>query len=191
MTLVSTLAQYLAGEFDNRDQAIETPVWFVHLRLWHRPVNLFGEDSRTIFAEQANVLKLDQPYRQRLLRLQQQQDGLSIQYYKFHDANRVKGAGQNPALLESLTESDVELLPGCFLEVTAQDDQTGKRFIATSLPGSRCRFTLEGTPIQVALGFESTIDQFWSYDKGVDPETEQPIWGAIMGAYKFRKRHPF
>jgi hypothetical protein len=191
MTLVSTLAQYLAGEFDNRDQAIETPVWFVHLRLWHRPVYLFGEDSPTLFAEQANMLQLDQPYRQRLLRLQQQQDSLTVQYYKFHDPSRVKGAGQDPTLLESLTENDVELLPGCFLQVTSQSDPTGTHFRATPLPGSRCRFTLQGSQIQVALGFEATIDQFWSHDKGIDPETEQPIWGAIMGAYEFRKRQSF
>jgi len=41
------LGEYLAGEFDNRE----------HLRLWQRPVNLFTEDSITLFAEQASVIK--------------------------------------------------------------------------------------------------------------------------------------
>jgi len=61
-----TLAQYLTGEFDNREQAIAEPVWYAHLKLWHCPVPLFTKDSITLFAEQANVLTLDQPYRQRL-----------------------------------------------------------------------------------------------------------------------------
>jgi hypothetical protein len=33
-----TLAQWLAGEFENRSQALDQPAWFVHLRLWHRHV---------------------------------------------------------------------------------------------------------------------------------------------------------
>lgn len=33
-----TLAQWLAGEFENRSQALDQPAWFVHLRLWHRPL---------------------------------------------------------------------------------------------------------------------------------------------------------
>ena len=42
--------------------------------MWQRPVPLFREDSLTLFAEQANVINLDQPYRQRLIRLMQTDD---------------------------------------------------------------------------------------------------------------------
>ena len=45
------LARYMAGEFDNREQAIADPAWYVHLHLWQRPVPLFLEDSFTLFAE--------------------------------------------------------------------------------------------------------------------------------------------
>ncbi len=60
---ISTLATYLVGEFDNK------PAWYVHLRLWHRRVNLFSEDSIALFAEQASVVNINQPYRPRILRL--------------------------------------------------------------------------------------------------------------------------
>lgn len=88
------LARYLAGEFDNQEQAIAEPAWFVHLRLWQRPVLLFAEDSLTLFAEQANVLGLDRPYRQRLMRLQEGGNSdalLQVQYYmpKHPDLYRV------------------------------------------------------------------------------------------------------
>lgn len=63
------LGEYLAGKFDNREQALADPAWFVHLQLWQRPVNLFTEDSITLFAEQANIVNLDRPYRQRIMRL--------------------------------------------------------------------------------------------------------------------------
>lgn len=95
-----TLAHYLAGEFDNREQAIADPVWYVHLRLWQRPVPLFTEDSLTLFAEQANILQPEQPYRQRLLRLKPtdtSQDALQVQYYAFKNPNAFKGAGRRPS----------------------------------------------------------------------------------------------
>lgn len=60
---ITALANYLTGEFDNKSQALEQPVWYVHLKLWIRPVPIFTEDSITLFAEQANIIKLDQPYR--------------------------------------------------------------------------------------------------------------------------------
>jgi hypothetical protein len=38
------------------------------------------------------------------------------------------------------------------------------------------------------LGFEASETQFLSYDRGVDPETGQSLWGAMMGPYRHRKR---
>lgn len=194
--LLSTLADYLAGEFDNREQALAAPVWFVHLRLWHRPVPLFTADSLTLFAEQANVLTLDQPYRQRLLRLQpvaeDSQAALQVQYYAFKDPTLVKGAGQNPQVLQTLTTDAIDLLPGCVLQVT-QQQQTDNRFqfIASPPPDTRCYFTYEQQIRQVALGFEVTPETFLSYDKGIDPDTGKALWGALMGPYQFTKRQAY
>ncbi|MER3436076.1 MAG: chorismate mutase [Leptolyngbya sp. ERB_1_1] len=186
MKVLQTLAEYMAGEFDNQAQARESPTWFVHLRLWQRPIKLFGEDL-AIFAEQSNVLKLEQPYRQRLLRLQESEEGLKVQYYQFKDPNRVKGAGQQPQLLDRITDDAIELLPSCTLQVTAKSIAQGFHFIAISPPDTQCKFSLQGSTIQVSLGFEAMPDSFLSYDKGIDPETQQPIWGALMGAYEFQK----
>jgi hypothetical protein len=40
---LTALAEYLAGEFDNSSQAIADPAWYVHLRMWQRPVSLFSK----------------------------------------------------------------------------------------------------------------------------------------------------
>jgi len=183
--MLQTLAEYLIGEFDNQAQARESPTWFVHLRLWQRSIQLF--EDPTIFAEQSNVLKLDQPYRQRLLRLQETEDGLKVQYYQFKDPSLVKGAGQRPELLDRFTQEDIELLPGCTLNVAVKSIAQGYHFVASPPSDSRCVFSLQGSTIQVALGFEAMSERFLSYDKGIDPETQQPIWGALMGAYEFQK----
>ncbi|MBX9254319.1 chromophore lyase CpcT/CpeT [Desmonostoc muscorum CCALA 125] len=189
------LGEYLAGEFDNREQAIGEPIWYVHLRLWQRPVNLFAEDSITLFAEQANIIKLDQPYRQRIMRLRQRSDShapLEVQYYMLKNPEALRGAGDNSALLNTLSPNQLDLLPGCILAVT-HETLGGDRykFTATPLPETRCTFTYLGNTIQVSLGFEATAAEFHSYDKGINPATGQATWGAIMGPYRYTKRNQY
>ncbi|GAB4327267.1 MAG: chromophore lyase CpcT/CpeT [Leptolyngbyaceae cyanobacterium] len=196
-----TLAHYLAGEFDNREQAIAEPAWFVHLRLWHRPLSLFSDDSLTLFAEQASVVNLDHPYRQRLLRLQVSStdpEALQVQYYSFKDPEAVAGAGQKPELLKTITLEQIELLPGCILKVISQNQventpgSTGSyRFIASPLPDTQCSFIYQGETRYVSLGFEVSATEFLSYDKGIDLATGKALWGAILGPYRYTKRENY
>lgn len=186
------LANYIAGEFDNREQAIAEPAWYVHLRLWQIPVPLFTEDSLTFFAEQANIVNLGQPYRPRLMRLQERRDpdaSLQVQYYMPKDPAAVGGAGRNPALLKTLKPEQFELLPGCLLIVTQRQLAPNRYHFSAALPlDARCCFTYRGNTQQVSLGFEATQEEFLSYDKGIDPTTGKAKWGAILGPYCFRKR---
>ncbi|PZV16671.1 MAG: chorismate mutase [Leptolyngbya sp.] len=185
------LASYLTGEFENSKQAAAEPVWYVHLRLWQRPMALFGEDSITLFAEQANVMNLQNPYRQRLMRLQPASEPLHIlqvQYYEFKDPAMVKGAGNNPDLLKSVTLEQINLLPGCILNVSLLE---GDRFIAEPPEGARCCFTYQGEERQVVLGFEASADKYLTYDKGVDPKTNKALWGAMMGPYQYTKTQDY
>lgn len=191
MKLHCLLAQYLVGEFENKDQAWAEPVWFVHLRLWHRPLPRLLNNYLGIFAEQAPVIKLDQPYRQRIMLIKhdEQTQELKIQYLAFKQPEKFKGAGVNAQLLETLTPDDLETLPGCALNVNY--DHNHQTFVAQPHPDDQCYFQYQGQKRQVILGFEVNDHQFQSYDRGVDPETGQLLWGALMGAYKFAKIQNF
>ena len=187
-----TLGHYLAGEFDNRQQAIADPAWFVHLRLWKRPVPIFSEDSLVLFAEQANIVNLDKPYRPRLLRLRQNGTSLQVQYYMFKDVTAFRGAGQDPELLKQLTPEQIEFLPECTLNVESEQLAShGDRFKTTPASGKPCSFTYQGNTYQISLGFEVTSDELQIYDKGIDPNTGKATWGALMGPFRFRKRQDF
>jgi hypothetical protein len=179
-----TLGNYLAGEFDNREQALAEPAWFVHLRLWHTPVALFETDSVTLFAEQANIVDLDKPYRQRIIRITQVDDiksPLQVQYYALKNFSSLVGAGRDPSRLQKLTPEDLELLPGCVLEVEVKElPHQHLQFIATPVPGSVCSFIYNGNTVQVSLGFEVTQEELKTYDKGIDPDTGRATWGAIL-----------
>lgn len=185
---LKTLTQWLAGEFENQAQAFDQPVWFVHLRLWHRPLPHRIDGKIAIFAEQANVLKTENPYRQRVLVFDENEAGfIKVQYLAFKHPEQFRGAGANPTLLANLSPSDVEFLPGCVLNVTAAETA----FIAQMPPDAKCCFQYQGQTRQVALGFEVKADRFLSYDKGVDIETGQALWGALMGPYDFQKTRDF
>ena len=181
------LAEWLVGEFDNKAQSMEEPAWYVPLRLWHRPLLHRIHGSLAIFAEQSNFLKLELPYRQRILAIEPAGNRLSVQFWAFKDPARFRGAGASPNLLDQATESELEALPGCRLEV----EFTGDRYRAMPAPESRCYFNYDGKQRQVILGFEASSGQFLSYDRGVDPETGQSLWGAMMGPYIHQKRSSY
>jgi hypothetical protein len=180
---LTVLAQLIAGEFDNKPQAMEQPAWFVHLRLWYRPLPMRIEGNLALFAEQANALMRDRPYRQRVAVLSESSGSLQVQYLAFKQPEKFLGAGANPSLLEALRLEDLVTLPGCVLTVT---EQAGK-FKAEPEPEAKCYFQYDGATRQVILGFEVSPGKFWSYDRGVDPETGKGLWGALMGAYEFQK----
>ena len=186
-----TLGRYLAGEFDNQQQAMAEPAWYVHLRLWKRPVPLFTEDSLTLFAEQASIVNLDKPYRPRILRLRQSDatpTSLQVEYYMFKDVTAVRGAGRKPELLQKLTPEQIEFLPGCTLTIKSEQ---AEQFTALSASDTPCSFTYQGNTYQVSLGFQVTSEELRVYDKGIDPKTGKAIWGALLGPFRFTKRQDF
>ncbi len=187
-TTLKTLSSYLTGEFTNREQAIDDPLWYVNLRLWQRLVPLFGADSISLYAEQANILKLDYPYRPRIIRLRETQLGrIQAEYYMLRRADAVRGGGAHPELLTSLTEEDLEFLPGCTLDVRSELVDSCQKFTTTPATDKPCTFTSEGKTFQVFLGFTVTATELLTYDKGIDPQDGSALWGAIMGPFCYRK----
>lgn len=187
------LADYLAGDFDNWEQALAEPIWYVHLRLWQRvvPAPIFSEPGITLFAEQASVVNLAYPYRPRILHLVEPTPGtLLVRYYMPKDIEGIRGAGENPDLLKSLTAEQLEPLPGCTLTVAVTPlTATDYEFRATLPPEAECCFTYQGETRFVSLGFTVTPDTLLSYDKGIDPATGKATWGAKLGPFRFQKRN--
>jgi hypothetical protein len=186
-TELQALGNYLTGEFDNQQQALEQPAWYVHLRLWMHPVPIFTEDSLTLYAEQASVVNIDRPYRPRILRLRTKET-LQIEYYMFENIEWVVGAGRDRSKLAQITPEKLKFLPNCTLEVTTETIAPNNyRFVSTPVTDTPCSFTYQGNNFQVFLGLEATAQELLTYDKGIDPVTGKGIWGALLGAYRFKK----
>lgn len=184
---LETLVGWLTGEFENPTQAQAQPAWFVRLRLWQRALPQ-GLDGRVaIFAEQANALYLDRPYRQRVFTLTPTDDpgAIAVQYFACKDPQHWLGAGAQPERLAAMGSADLERLPGCELIARWQDGSSCVR--AELAEGCQCFFEYQNERRQVVLGFEARCDRFLSFDRGVDPATGRGLWGALMGPYEFTR----
>jgi hypothetical protein len=197
-TQLTQLAGYLAGEFDNHQQALADPTWYIHLRVWNRPLpsHIF-EDGYGFFIEQIGVASGQPPYRQRILHLTQGPSGLQGQYYGLRDPIQFRGSATQPERLTDLTPEDLVHLPTCCLTITPQPP--GNRF-AGRLPGdSLCQITYAGQASYISLGFDigptGSADpgaiEYLVYDRGVDPETGSTTWGPRMGPFRLLKQIGF
>lgn len=185
------LVRSLAGVFQNRQQALAEPTWFVHLTLWIYPTGLFRENSVSFFLEQANASYPQPPYRQRILRIQPESNGLVADYYALQQPQDYQGAAQDSAKLASLTENDLQALVNSRLFISYRQTPTGNLFEARQEPDTRCQFFVNGEARYVELAFDALDSDngtaFKMYDKGIDPTTGNATWGALQGPFILQK----
>ncbi len=189
------LATYLAGEFDNRPQSLAEPIWYLHLRLWYRPLprSIFA-DGYGFLIEQISVASGQPPYRQRILHVTVREGSLWGQFYALADRAAYIGSATEPDRLAHLTRGELIDLPSCGLAIeyeAATDTFSGR------LPGdSLCSFTIDGTTSYVRLMLDvgpesSTPDSpivLQMGDRGIDPGTGTPTWGPRMGPFHLVKQ---
>lgn len=200
---LTTLANYLSGEFENKDQAAAAPSWYVHLRLWQRPVpQLCSQDTFTFFLEQANVISGQPAYRQRILKITQGEtpDQLAGQYFALKSPLQFRNAGSDPSLLKGMRESDLVVLPNSGAQIQYHTGAAGYQFKAALKDGELCSFEYGGQTRYVYLGFDIGPQADTSkagsillktYDKGIDPDTGRGLWGALMGPFQMVKQKAF
>lgn len=191
--LLSSLAATLAGEFDNKAQSMADPTWFLHLRVWNRPLpkTVFA-DGYGFFIEQISVASGAAPYRQRILHLTAKGDGLWGQYYGLKDPQVWQGSATQPDRLADLTGNDLIDLPTCGLAITW--DSASAQYIARLPENSLCRITYQGQDSYISLGFDLApagpggTPKLSVYDHGVDPTTGKMTWGPRMGPFQLQRQ---
>lgn len=193
-TPLTTLTNYLSGEFENAAQSAESPTWFVHLLLWQIPVHTLTSDStHTFFLEQSTVGANKPPYRQRIFQVTASNDTLRGEYFALSDPNQFIGAGTDIQKLSTLSEGDLVSLPDSESRIEYERTENGYRFKSRLLDGKLCSFDYAGQRKYVYLGFdiERSADgqvQLLTYDKGIDPDSGRGLWGALMGPFRMIKQ---
>lgn len=184
MTDIKTLAQLMAADFSNQEQAFENPPLFAHIRVCMRPLPLEFLDGVSMMVEQAYDYMLNTPYRLRVIKLVESDRGIEIENYIVKDEKDEKnfhGATRDLDRLYTLKPAQIEKLPGCNMIVK----KTENGFTGEVEPGKSCIVVRKGKTTYLDSTFEIDETQFISYDRGRDPETDEHIWGSVAGPFRF------
>ena len=182
-TDILTLAQWMASDFSNQQQAFENPPFFAHIRVCMRPLPYELLDGMSLYLEQAYDINLNQPYRVRVLKLVAAADHIRIENYSITGAEQFYGASRQPERLQGLKPEQLLFMPNC----TFITQWTGNSFKGGVEPGKGCLVERKGRKTYLDSTFEINQQNFTSHDRGRDPQTDEHVWGAIAGPFEFKR----
>ncbi|MBD3883799.1 chromophore lyase CpcT/CpeT [Phormidium tenue FACHB-886] len=180
-TDIATLAQWMAADFSNQEQAFENPPFFAHIRVCMRPLPLELLSGVSLLVEQSYDYALNDPYRMRVLKLVTEGDRILIENYTIKDEKDYYGASRDLKRLHTITADRLEKLSGCNMQV----EWTGHSFKGTVEPGKGCIVVRKGKATYLGSEFEIDDKTFMSLDRGYDPETDEHVWGSVAGPFQF------
>ena len=180
-TDIATLARWMAADFSNQEQAFENPPFFAHIRVCMRPLPWEFLSGMSFFVEQAYDYMLNSPYRVRVLKLIDAGERIEVENYTVKQEEKFYGASRDPQRLKTLASTQLEKLPGCNMVV----EWTGHSFKGKVEPGKVCIVFRKGQNTYLDSEFEIDQDKFISLDRGLDPETNEYIWGSVAGPFYF------
>jgi hypothetical protein len=179
-TDIATLARWMAADFSNQEQAFENPPMYAHIRVCMRPLPLELLSGVSFFLEQAYDFMLHDPYRVRVLKLFDKDGRIELENYKIQGEEKFYGASRDLERLKTLQADQLELMPGCNMQV----EWTGHSFKGR-VEGKGCIVVRKDQTTYLDNEFEVNPDQLLSYDRGRNPETDELVWGSIAGPFRF------
>jgi hypothetical protein len=186
-TDLKTLAQWMAADFTNQEQAWANPPLFAHIRVCMRPLPTSLLDGTSLFLEQAYDFMLNTPYRLRVLKLLLVGDRIELENYKVKDEEAFFGASRDSKRLQTLTRDRLEKMEGCDMFV----DWTGSGYKGYIKPGKNCLVVRNEKTTYLDNSFEIDENQLLSIDRGLDPETDEIVWGSLAGPFEFKRKDSF
>jgi hypothetical protein len=186
-TDLKTLAQWMAADFTNQEQAWANPPLFAHIRVCMRPLPTSLLDGTSLFLEQAYDFMLNTPYRLRVLKLSLVGDRIELENYKVKDDEAFFGASRDLKRLQTLTRDRLEKMEGCDMFV----DWTGSGYKGVIKPGKNCIVVRNEKTTYLDNSFEIDEHQLLSIDRGLDPETDEIVWGSLAGPFEFKRKDSF
>jgi hypothetical protein len=183
-TDIGTLARWMAADFSNQQQAFDNPPLYAHIRVCMRPLPYELLDGVSLYLEQAYDYMLKAPYRARVLKLITVGDRLEIENYTIEDEASLYGAARNRDMLSQLTRDRLERMPCCNMHV----QWTGRSFKGQVEPGKGCLVVRKGQTTYLDSEFEIDDQEFFSWDRGRDLETDEHLWGALAGPFHFTRQ---
>jgi hypothetical protein len=175
---VNLLADYLTGHFSSEKQSKTNLQYFeIHLhaaRIWKD-----RKDGPWIYVEQARGDALNEPYRQRVYHVVQQDDGTFASHvFELPNPDKAVGAWKDESLLKDVTPQMLVTRAGCTVYVKYQDG----KFVGGTKDHD-CKSSLHGASYATSE-VTATPEGLRTWDRGYDADGKQ-VWGAKAGPYVF------
>lgn len=182
MQLMYAVARAMAGGFSNQKQAMADPANYAHIRVFFRPLpwDFFG--GLGFYSEQVYDHDLWLPYRQGIHRFVPYGNEVYIENYSINDALIYAGAGRNLDILRSIKSDQIERRCNCSMIFK----QNGEAFEGR-VEGKCCFIEKKGQKTYLVSDAIFTETTFTGFDRGLDLETDEQIWGSAHGPLKFEK----
>jgi CpeT protein len=186
-SLLNELAYLMAGDFCNRQQSDADPKNYAHIRIFFRPLPWEFFSGIGFYSEQVYDYDLWSPYRQGVHRLVDQGDRIYIENYSLKEAENYAGSGHNRDILLTIPAHGIERRHNCSMVFRKE----GEGFRGNVEPGNKCLIHRQGVNTYLVSDVELTETTWISWDRGMDLNTHQQVWGSAVGALKFKKRASF
>jgi CpeT protein len=186
-SLLNELAYLMAGDFCNRQQSDADPKNYAHIRIFFRPLPWEFFSAIGFYSEQVYDYDLWSPYRQGIHRLVDQGERIYIENYSLKEAGNYAGSGHNRDILLTIPPDGIERRHNCSMVFRKE----GKGFRGNVEPGNKCFSYRTGTKTYLVSDVELTETTWISWDRGMDLNTHQQVWGSAVGPLKFKKRASF
>jgi hypothetical protein len=180
-TPLARLLRLLSAGFSNQEQAFENPPLYAHILVTFRPLPQLEPGS--LLLEQSYAINPAAPYRIRVLRAEQQGEGLIIHNQALHDDQRFWGAVDDAGKRALISAADLRPLEGCAYVV--RETPTG--FSGEVEPGCRCLVERKGATSYLVSSFELSASGMRTIDRGHDPTTHEQLWGSLAGPFAFER----
>ena len=185
--LIYELASLMAGDFCNRQQTEANPKDYAHIRIFFRPLPWDFFSGIGFYSEQVYDYDLWTPYRQGIHRLVDKGDRIYIENYSLKEAENYAGSGHNRDILLTIPADGIERRHNCSMVFVKE----GEMFRGSVEPGNKCFVHRKGVNTYLVSLVELTETTWVSWDRGMDLNTHEQVWGSAKGPLKFKKRASF
>ena len=185
--LIYELASLMAGDFCNRQQSEANPKDYAHIRIFFRPLPWDFFSGIGFYSEQVYDYDLWTPYRQGVHRLVDRGDRIYIENYSLKEAENYAGSGHNRDILLTIPPDGIERRHNCSMVFVKE----GEMFRGSVEPGNKCFIHRKGVNTYLVSLVELTETTWVSWDRGMDLNTHEQVWGSAKGPLRFEKRTSF
>ena len=186
-SLLMSLARLMAGDFSNQKQAFADAKSYAHIRIFFRPLPWEFFSGIGFYSEQVYDYDLWSPYRQGVHRLVDRGDDIYIENYSLKDAYLYAGSGHDREILETIPPDGIERRCNCSMIFQPE----GHIWRGRVEPGNACLIEKRGKQTYLVSDVELTETTWNSWDRGMDINTHEQVWGSEAGALRFEKRTSF